>query len=376
MILIGLLIGGLILGSLMLAAGLFFWLRGSNTAPETTIEMPAVTDPAQMETRPLGDFTFPVFPGATTPEPTLVDSMGVPPDGVGLVAANTSVAEVTAWYQTTLPAQGYSQVEINAGVINAISPTGQPLVVNTWDTTGGGQIGVIAAVVSAPPAAAEPSAPAQPMAETAPAEPPAPPAEAQPLPTAPPTGEVMEGAGVDSAASQMAAPPLPEILPAEGEIVLPEPPAEESAPPMAESAPAEGAVAPAALPEGEVLPLSISATVSPTTIYAGTFNRLSYTLVVTGSGLVTITANLPDGVLVHPDAFSAPGNHAYNPATHSWRWQPDLSTAAGGVLTAEFEAVNDLLHPPDSLVLKIVAQTSDPTQQPLIQAVTLEAEKY
>jgi len=95
---------------------------------------------------------------------------------------------------------------------------------------------------------------------------------------------------------------------------------------------------------------------------------------VTGSGLVTVTANLPEGVLVHPDDFSAPGNNGYNPATHSWRWQPDLT--GGGVASASFEAVNNLLHPPDSLVLKVVAQSSDPAQQPLIQAVTLEAEKY
>jgi hypothetical protein len=94
---------------------------------------------------------------------------------------------------------------------------------------------------------------------------------------------------------------------------------------------------------------------------------------VTGSGPVTITATLPDGVLVHPDDFSAPGLNYYDPAAQSWTWLPDL---AAGVSTAQFEAVNDLLHPPDSLVLKVVAQAGDPTQQPLIQVATLEAEKY
>jgi hypothetical protein len=342
--------GTLLIAVIAVGAFVFFRMRGGE--PATPAAEVSEAAPAQVETIPLAGVPFPIYPGATRPEPALAATMGVPPEGVGLIASNASVAAVVEWYQTHLPDLGYTVIGVNAGVINALSPASQQITVNTWDMTGGGQIGVIANPVAAP---VEPVAEvsAQPMNETTPPEPP--PAEA-PAPTE----------------AQAAAQPLPEALPAEGEVIVPDaplPPAD-PAQPVSESAPVPEAVA----PTGAALPLEVSVTVSPTSIYAGTFNRLDYTLIVTGSGPVNVTATLPDGVLVHPDDFSAPGLNAYDPETHTWSWQPEL--AAGGVATAQFEAVNDLLHPPDSLVLKVVAQADDPAQQPLIQAMTLESEKY
>ena len=112
--------------------------------------------------------------------------------------------------------------------------------------------------------------------------------------------------------------------------------------------------------------------VSPTSIYGGTWNRLTYTLVVTGDGTVTVTATLPEGILVHPDDLGALGIN-YDSGTRVLTWQPNL---ANGSAQATFEAVNDVLATPDSLVMKMVAQAGNSEQQPVIQVATLDIENY
>lgn len=329
---------GLLLLTLMGIAGFLYFRRSAqpDTAATSAAAPAGETNQPAPATLDVQGVPLPVYPGAAPPDPAI--------GGSALVVAGVPADQVTQWYQTTLPTAGFTVQAVEAGRLVTTAPAGQAVDILVQPSADG----QVAIDVTGPPPAAAP-----PPATTLPT-----PVEAQVVEPTPAPGTA---------------------APVEAQVVTDEPAPVEVQGVEATSAPveAQGVVDEPALPEPAAVTAptltALDAQVSPASIYGGTLNRLAYTLVVTGSGAITVTATLPAGILVHPDDVAAPGL-SYKPDARTLTWRPEWAGAPQASVT--FAAVNDLLAPPDSLMMKVVAQSNDPTQQPIVQAAILDIEAY
>lgn len=294
-------------------------------------------------------FQIPAYPNAYSP------AVG----GADLVVDGVSPQQVTDWYLTSLPATGYTVEttgEDDEVVIVATGPGGGWFAMTAIETDQEGQTAIFVSSDDQPPPV---FGEGQPPAEE----------DQPPLVEPPPEGEPLPEEAV--AESQPTA-----TLPVETEPTPTLPPEGESQPTTTATLPVE--IEPTPTLPVESLPaaaakLALAAEVSPDSIFGGTWNILTYTLTVTGSGAVTVTATLPDGIIVYPDDLAALGLD-YDQKARLLTWRPALGN--GSRAAVRFEAANDLLAPPESLALKAVARSGQPGQQPVVQAATLHIEEY
>jgi hypothetical protein len=109
--------------------------------------------------------------------------------------------------------------------------------------------------------------------------------------------------------------------------------------------------------------ISLMTSVTPTTTYAGMFNRLTYQLAITGSGSAKLAVTLPPEVLVEP-AKLPPGT-SFDDVNNILVWRVDLDVVSPYQLS--FEAITDLLSIPGDLVFKTIAYPDSATEQPTIE---------
>lgn len=348
----------------LLGAGVFVYVRWTQPAAETATDIAAASDP--VSTIAVNGVAIPAYPAAAQ----------TVPGSNTLVVNGVSVDQVTQWYQTMLPAVGFTVQAVETGRLVSTDPNGQAVELLVQSPADGQvTIDVIAEGVMPAPELIPPVESVE-MAvtgnEAMPAPeliPPEPPSEAEVM-TQPESPAVPIAEEVVMSSEEMPAGEIP---------VVDQPATTGTAPVMSAAEEAEeivGSEAPVAVDAARVAASTltgVTARVSPASIYGGTLNRLEYTLIVTGSGVITVTATLPAGILVQIDDVAAQGLN-YVAAARTLTWRPDLAGLPQATVT--FEAVNDLLALPDSLVMKVVAQSGDPNQQPIVQVATLDIEEY
>jgi hypothetical protein len=112
-------------------------------------------------------------------------------------------------------------------------------------------------------------------------------------------------------------------------------------------------------PEPAVLPtvspwltqLTLMTSVTPTSAYAGMFNRLEYVLVMTGTGAVKLEITLPPEVLIDPTRL--PIDTGYDETQRTIGSWVDLDTVSP--YHFRFEALTDLLTRPGNVRFKTIA---------------------
>lgn len=142
--------------------------------------------------------------------------------------------------------------------------------------------------------------------------------------------------------------------------------------------PSDGDTSPTLVPTLEIPPtatlsppanLTLAGTVDPVLVYAGSLNRITYTLTITGDGPVRVTADLPAALFIDPRGL--PPVLGHDPIAGQVIWEPDLST---GLASVSFTAINDLFAQDSQQLLKMVAET--PGSQPIIEVAILEIAGY
>jgi hypothetical protein len=97
--------------------------------------------------------------------------------------------------------------------------------------------------------------------------------------------------------------------------------------------------------------LTLMTSVTPTSAYAGMFNRLEYVLVMTGTGAVKLEITLPPEVLIDPTRL--PIDTGYDETQRTIGSWVDLDTVSP--YHFRFEALTDLLTRPGNVRFKTIA---------------------
>jgi hypothetical protein len=112
--------------------------------------------------------------------------------------------------------------------------------------------------------------------------------------------------------------------------------------------------------------------VTPTTVYAGMFNRLTYQMVMTGSGEVKIEVTLPEAVLIEPSRLPYDTNYKETNRVIGWRVDLDQVPA----YQFSFETITDMISPPGGLIFKTIIYPVSSTEEPIIEVSTVTSIPY